>query len=102
MTRKWSDLRAGMSPGARTKAARRTEQLGALITLQELLRDRELTQDVLADRMERAQGNVSRTLRRGDLHVSTLREVVEAMGGKLELVARFPDRSYAITPVEKQ
>lgn len=88
-----------MPRAAQARAARRTEQFEAIITLQELLRDRELTQETLADRLDRAQGNVSRTLRRSDLHLSTLREVIEAMGGELELIARFPDRAYAIGPV---
>ncbi|HEX5871054.1 MAG TPA: XRE family transcriptional regulator, partial [Longimicrobium sp.] len=35
--------------------------------------------------------NVSRLERRDDMHVSTLREVVEALGGELEITARFPD-----------
>jgi len=87
-----------MPRAAQARAARRTEQLEAIITLQELLRDRQLTQETLAERLDRAQGNVSRTLRRSDLHVSTLREVIEAMGGELELIARFPDRKYAIGP----
>ena len=100
MARKWSELRAKLPPKLRAKAARRTEQLEAIITLQELLRDRELTQEVLAERLDQAQGNVSRTLRRTDLHVSTLREVIQAMGGELELIARFPDRTYAIAPSE--
>jgi hypothetical protein len=35
---------------------------------------------------------VSRTLRRADPHLSTLRELIAALGGELELVARFHDR----------
>lgn len=101
MAKKWKDLKARMPVAARAKSARRTEQLSALITLQDLLRERELTQEVLAERLQQAQGNVSRTLRRRDPHLSTLRDVIEAMGGKLELVARFPDRDYAIAPDEE-
>ena len=99
MPKSWNTLKSTMSPTAMARAARRTEQFEAIITLQELLRDRDLTQETLADRLDRAQGNVSRTLRRSDLHLSTLREVIEAMGGELELIARFPDRAYAIAPV---
>jgi Helix-turn-helix domain len=99
MPKSWNALRSKMPAASQARAARRTEQLEAILTLQELLRDRDLTQETLADRLDRAQGNVSRTLRRSDLHVSTLREVIEAMGGELELIARFPDRAYAIGPV---
>ena len=38
------------------------------------------------------QENVSRIERRTDLLISTLSGYVEAMGGRLRLVAEFPDR----------
>ncbi len=95
---KWQTLKGRMSPDARRRMARQTERHEAVLTLQELLRARELTQEVLADRLDVAQGNVSRTLRRNDPHLSTLRAVVEAMGGELQLVARFPDQAYTILP----
>ena len=96
MTRSWNEIKQSMTPAQREDIEARAEQLDTLITLRDLLRERNLTQEVIADRLEVAQGNVSRTLRRGDLRVSTLRSVVEAMGGELQLVARFPDRVYAI------
>ena len=39
-----------------------------------------------------SQENVSRIEQRSDLLLSTLSGYVEAMGGKLSLVAEFPDR----------
>lgn len=51
----------------------------------------ELKQTDVAERLGISQGNVSRLERREDLYLSTLREYVEALGGELELVARFPD-----------
>lgn len=38
------------------------------------------------------QESVSRLEKRSDLHLSTLREVIQAMGGELRLVVEFPDR----------
>jgi len=49
-----------------------------------------MTQETLAETLDMTQGEVSRLERRTDLYVSTLRRFVEAMGGSLELVARFP------------
>lgn len=94
---KWRDVKDRMHPEHRRGIEERASQLEALLGLGELLKERKLTQEQIAARLETAQGNVSRTLRRHDLHVSTLRAVVEAMGGELELVARFPDASYAIS-----
>jgi hypothetical protein len=39
------------------------------------------------------QENVSRMERRTDLLLSTMSSYIEAMGGKLKLVAEFPDRN---------
>lgn len=66
------------------------------MTLQELRRARKLTQTRLARKLKIGQESVSRLEQRTDLHLSTLRHYVEAMGGSLSLVARFPDRA----PVE--
>ena len=38
------------------------------------------------------QAAVSKLERRTDMYVSTLRGLIEAMGGTLEIVARFPGR----------
>jgi len=43
------------------------------------------------------QPNVAKLEKRTDIYVSTLRAVIEAMGGTLEIVARFPDGSVRIT-----
>ena len=42
------------------------------------------------------QDSVSRLEQRSDLLISTLRNYVEAMGGKLSLVAEFPDKGPVI------
>lgn len=101
-TKKWSAIRANAAPETMQRAARKTEAILAAIGLRELLRDRRLTQEVLALRLEQAQGNVSRLLRREDMHVSTLRQVVEAMGGELDLRAHFPDgKEYRLVQFER-
>lgn len=96
MARKWTDLKTGMSADARDRAGRKTEAMLAAITLRDLLRDRGVTQEVLAARLEVAQGNVSRLLRRPDMHLSTLREVIESLGGSLRITAEFGDAVYQI------
>lgn len=99
MAKKWSDLREGMSPESRARADYKTEVMLITIVLRDLLQERGLTQEQLAETMDRAQGNISRMLRRTDMHVSTLREIIEAMGGSLEITAHFPDRDYRIDPL---
>jgi hypothetical protein len=40
---------------------------------------------------------VSKIEKRTDMYVSTLRRYIEAMGGQLDVVARFPDGDVRIT-----
>lgn len=101
MTRKpWTEIKATARPETIERAAAKTETLLAAIELDELARERGLTQEQLAHRLGTAQGNVSRALRRKDMKVSTLREVVHAMGGELRMVAHFPDRDVEIDQFE--
>ena len=81
-------------PASRRK--RIEETAAALIaeemTLRDLRKARNQTQARVAERLGINQENVSRLEQRSDLLISTLSGYVEAMGGKLNLVAEFPDR----------
>lgn len=77
----------------RERVERRTQELIAEeMTLRDLRKARELTQKRMAKSLGIGQDSVSRLEKRSDLLLSTLRDYVAAMGGSLELVARFPDR----------
>jgi DNA-binding XRE family transcriptional regulator len=62
------------------------------MTLKELRRARAMTQVRMAKNLGVAQKQISQIEKRTDMHISTLRRSIEAMGGKLFLVAEFPDR----------
>lgn len=61
------------------------------IELQELRQARKISQESLAETLNTKQANISRLERRKDMHVSTLRNYIKAMGGELELTAKFPE-----------
>lgn len=61
-------------------------------TLKELRKVTQHTQDDLAIAMGVGQGTISRIEKRRDMLVSTLQHYVEGMGGKLKLLAVFPDQ----------
>jgi len=87
-------IRKELSPARRRKVAARSAQLIAEeMTLQALRRARKLTQVRMAKELGIGQDGVSRLEKRADLMISTLRKTVEAMGGRLSLVAEFPDRN---------
>ena len=52
---------------------------------------RKITQTQMAKKLGVKQEQISRIEKRTDLHISTLRRSVEALGGSLSLVAEFPD-----------
>jgi hypothetical protein len=62
------------------------------MTLRDLRRALERTQVHLARKLGVKQETVSRLEKRSDMLLSTLRGYIEAMGGELDLLARFPDR----------
>jgi hypothetical protein len=66
------------------------------IGFNKLRQARAQTQVALAERLQIPQGAVSRMERRQDLLLSTLREYVGALGGRLELHAVFPDAEFEI------
>jgi transcriptional regulator with XRE-family HTH domain len=91
------DKMKGLSTERRKKVEERAAQLiSEEMTLQELRRARKVTQVRLAKELGINQNGVSRLEKRSDLLLSTLRKTVEAMGGKLSLVAEFPDRGPVI------
>jgi transcriptional regulator with XRE-family HTH domain len=62
------------------------------LTLRDLRQAEHLMQERMAELMGVEQENVSRLERRADLLLSTLSSYVAAMGGKLRLIAEFPNR----------
>jgi len=73
----------------RVDAIKRTVELE--IALRDLREQRGVTQEHVAARLGTSRPNVSRIEGEDDVRVSTLQRYVAAIGGELELVARFPD-----------
>ncbi|HXV85558.1 MAG TPA: helix-turn-helix transcriptional regulator [Gemmatimonadales bacterium] len=85
--RLWTSIAAGFR---RRRAATQRELLDEL-SLRELRELRYLTQDTVASVMGIQQAGVSRMEKRPALSLRTLQRYVSALGGSLEVVARFPD-----------
>lgn len=62
-------------------------------TLAQVRRLRKRTQREVAIKLATRQSEISRFERRRDAHVSSLAAYVAALGGKLDLVARFPGQT---------
>jgi DNA-binding XRE family transcriptional regulator len=72
--------------------ARTGELIAEELTLREIRKAQQQSQKAVAKRLKVNQPEVSKIERRADMYVSTLRSYIEAMGGSLEIVAKFPDR----------
>jgi|SRR5687768_11218127 DNA-binding XRE family transcriptional regulator len=72
--------------------ARAAELIAEELSLRDLRKAHELTQISIAKTLGLGQEGISRIEKRSDLLISTLRSYVEALGGQLFLVAKFPDR----------
>ena len=96
MAKSFEALRRRMPPTHRRRAHERAETMLQEMALQELRQARKLTQEALAAALGSKQTLVSKLERRADWYVSSLRRFVEALGGELEIVARFPDGAVKI------
>ena len=81
----------------RAVAARAQELVAEEMSLRDLRQAHQLTQERVAESLGIGQEGVSRLEKRTDLLLSTLRGYVEAMGGRLKVVAEFPEGEVTIT-----
>jgi ribosome-binding protein aMBF1 (putative translation factor) len=88
---KFSQLTEHFSEERQAKVCQRTVQLKAEMALAELRQALQLSQAQLAANLQVKQPAVARLEKRTDMYVSHLRKVIEAMGGELDIIARFPE-----------
>ena len=100
MAKKFRELVRAMPKERQARIRRRTDELLAELPLQELRRARELSQEELAEALGVNQATISKLERRADMYISTLRRFVEALGGELEITARFREGTVRISQFE--
>lgn len=100
MSKPYSTLRQKMKPAAQIKAAEKTKALLDAMPLQELRHARHLSQEQLAQTLSVKQAAVSKMEKRTDMYISTLRNFIKAMGGDLEITAKFPEGVIQINQFE--
>jgi len=93
-------------PKKRRKAitARAAEIMAEEMTLQELRRALDRSQEATAEALGLKQAAISRLENRNDMRISTLRDYVEALGGDLEVYARFqePNRKVHLVRIRQK
>lgn len=103
MAKPFKNLIDKMPQERREKIEDRAQGILLEMALQELRQSRQLTQRQLADTLNLNQAALSKMENQTDMHVSTLRRILSAMGAELKIVAQFPDGEVVINqfdPVE--
>jgi transcriptional regulator with XRE-family HTH domain len=90
MAKNFKALQAKMSPQSHARAQAKADAILRSMSLDELREALELTQEELASRLKIKQPAVAKLERREDVRIRTLRGLIEAMGGELEVRAVFP------------
>jgi DNA-binding XRE family transcriptional regulator len=97
MAKKFSELRSRMLPESRARAEAKAQAMLVEMPLNELRQARGLSQKTLAEVLHVQQPSIAKLEKRTDMYLSTLRSHIEAMGGELEVIARFPDGAVRIS-----
>lgn len=97
MAKKFAELHAKMAPESQARVEIKAQELLAEMPLNELRQARGLSQKVLAEVLHVQQPSIAKLGKRTDMYISTLRSHIEAMGGQLEVIARFPDGAVKIS-----
>ena len=93
----FNELTKDFTPERRQRIEAMKIELLAEMPLHELRRARALTQRELAATLNVNQPAVAKLEQRADVYVSSLRSYIEAVGGKLKIIAEFPEGEVAIT-----
>ena len=93
----FSNLKTGWSPERLAANEARKARLAAeVVSLEQIREGLGISQEELANVLEVQQPAISKLVRRADMKVSTLRDLIAAMGGELHITATFSDRSVEI------
>ena len=101
MAKNFKALQAKMSSGARARSEDKADQMIREMALDELRGALNLTQEHLAELLHVNQAAISKVERRSDMYISTLRKIIEAMGGHLDIRAVLPNGVVRINQFEE-
>jgi transcriptional regulator with XRE-family HTH domain len=94
---KFNTLTKHISPERRAKIEERKIELREEMALHELRQAIGTSQETLADQLDVLQPAIAKMERRADIRISSLRKMIEAMGGSLEIKAHFSHGDVTIT-----
>ena len=97
MAKSFNELRGKMSPERRRRNAAEADRMLLEMTLQELRQGiSNFSQEDIAEMLQVTQGYISKLERQNDMLLSNLYAYVEALGGEVEIRAKFPNQEVQI------
>lgn len=96
MTKPFTILKSQLSSKRKTRIQGHIKDALEEMPLAELRQARKFTQQQIAQSLKIKQASVSKMESQTDMYISTIRKYIEAMGGELEIVAKFPEGSIKI------
>ncbi len=91
MAKPFSELRARLSPESQARAEARTQAMLTDTPLDAFRQARGCSHERLAEQLDVQPSEIVTIEKRTDLYLSALRSQIEAMGGQLDVIVRFPD-----------
>jgi DNA-binding transcriptional regulator YiaG len=91
MTKNFKELQAKMRLEARVRSEEAAKKMISEMGLAELREAMDLSQESLADTLHVKQASISKVERRSEMYISSLRRIIEAMGGELQIIANMPN-----------
>jgi transcriptional regulator with XRE-family HTH domain len=99
---KFAELRATMSPRRRARNEAAARSMMAEMLLSELREESGMTQRDLAAALGIKQPTLAQMEKQDDMQVSTLRRIVEALGGELDLIVRLPHGEFRVPQFQRK
>lgn len=101
MSKPFKNLVDKMSPERQARVKERTLELLFEMELSELRKALAMTQTQLAETLNKKQASISKMEHQSDMFISTLREILNAMGANLKIIASFPEGDIQINQFEE-
>jgi predicted XRE-type DNA-binding protein len=100
MAKSFNTLKNKFSDESKARIQKRVESALQEMPLAELRQARMYTQQQIADTLKIKQASVSKMEGQADMYISTIRKYIEAMGGELEIIAKFPEGNIKVERFE--
>jgi transcriptional regulator with XRE-family HTH domain len=96
MSKSFNILREKLPVASRQRIEKQVQLALKDMPLAELRQARQFTQQQIAKTLKIKQASVSKMENQTDMYLSTIRKYIEAMGGELEIIAKFPEGSIKV------